>query len=389
MATIKGRWQWNATIYDQSENAPYEAQVYFVSNEREWDALSFSWRADSGCMELIYDSTLAGSSYREEPDCHVSEEYRIMDFGTDEQEIPNDLYEFIVANAEPYITIDEKLVMIAENQPKVYNAGYARGYDDGASEGGSGYDEGFEAGKKAEYDAFWDAFQLAKRKNWNYMFQDKSWNDATFYPKHDLVITGTAASLFRYCGITDLEGRLNECGVVLDTSACTSLNCGFGESTLTIVPTLDLRKCPDTSSTNGLFSGCHALTTIRKLIVVETTFFSNAFGNCYELKNITFEGVIGNDINFAQSTKLTKESITSIVSALSENINIARGKTLTLSKEAVNREFRGYGAIPDYPNPGDVFWGGDLDGEYSMEWAGLIADKIMIGFDKGWTITLV
>lgn len=48
------------------------------------------------------------------------------------------------------MSIAEKLVTVAENVPKVYDAGYANGYADGAATGGdteAAYNEGLEAGK--------------------------------------------------------------------------------------------------------------------------------------------------------------------------------------------------------------------------------------------------
>lgn len=210
--------------------------------------------------------------------------------------------------------------LIAENEQKVYDAG-----------------------KKAEYDAFWDAFQGATRRRWASAFQNASWNDITFYPKYDLIISGDASSLFRYCGITDLESRLNECSVILDTSECTSLNSGFGESkTLTTIPPIDVTKCTASGATHGMFAGCTSLKTIRKFIVSEEGQFPNTFQNCPLLENIVFEGVIGQNISFESSTKLTRASIESIITHLSDT---ASGKTLTLSKAAVDEEFAFFFAV--------------------------------------------
>jgi hypothetical protein len=239
----------------------------------------------------------------------------------------------------------------------------------------------YDKGKQAEHDAFWDSFQGATRKRWSSSFQYECWNDTTFYPKYDLIISGDAASLFRYCGITDLEGRLNECGVILDTSECTSLNCGFGESKLlTTVPALDLRKCAASGSALGIFSGCISLKTIRKLIVSEETQPSSSFQNCPMLENITFEGVIGQNIDFTSCTKLTYKSIVSIIEHLSDT---AEGKTLTLSKTAVHEAFKWYGGYMD--ENGEWIsseYGGTEEGS-GNEWYPLVASK------PNWQITLI
>ena len=271
------------------------------------------------------------------------------------------------------VTVAEKLSAIGNNMARVYDTGFEKGHDQGFEEGKQfgDYAQGFEEGKKAEHDAFWDAFQTAPRVVWTSAFQNSCWNDDTFYPKYDLIATDHAASLFRYCGITDLEKRLEECGVILDTSGATSLNNAFGESkALTVIPTINLTKCTGSGTTGGVFSGCISLKTIRKIIVSEMIMFPNSFMNCPMLENIVFEGVIGQDINFRWSTELTEASIRSIITHLSDT---ASGKTLTLSKVAVDNAFM-------------FSWeGGDVPGtdETNPYWPQLRDSK------PNWTITLV
>jgi hypothetical protein len=269
------------------------------------------------------------------------------------------------------VTVAEKLSAIGNNMARVYDTGFEKGHDQGFEEGKQfgDYAQGFEEGKKAERDAFWDAFQTASRRRWDSAFQNSCWNDDTFYPKYDLIPIGSAASLFRYCGITDLEKRLEECGVILDTSGATNLNCGFGESlALTVIPTINLTKCTASSATSGLVSGCISLKTIRKIIVSEMIMLPNSFANCPMLENIAFEGVIGQDIDFNSCTKLTEASIESIITHLSDT---ASGKTLTLSKVAVDNAYGWY------------IGGSFAPGSSSGAWDALVVSK------PNWTITLV
>lgn len=253
---------------------------------------------------------------------------------------------------------------------------HAAGIEEGKALGG--YTKGYTDGKQDERNAFWDAFQTPTRKDWIRAFQDASWNDNTFYPKHDIAPKGDASSLFRYCGITDLEGRLDECGVVLDTSRATNLNNAFAQSTLTVIPPLDMSSCTAAGALNGTFSGCTSLKTIRKIIIsinsnAET---ADAFTYCLELENVTFEGEIGLSFNFRLSSKLSYNSIRSIVNALTEDPTKAPGKTLTLSRAAVNNGFTYYigeGYDPVLPeDPSNPIW------------QPLIAPKVA----AGWTITL-
>jgi hypothetical protein len=83
------------------------------------------------------------------------------------------------------------------------------------------------------------------------------------------------------------------------------------------------------------FRDCVALHTIAKIRCDENTIFTEAFTSSNKLENVTFEGVIGQNLSIA-SPKLSKDSITNIVSCLSDT---ASGKTLSLSKTAVNNAF--------------------------------------------------
>jgi hypothetical protein len=74
--------------------------------------------------------------------------------------------------------------------------------------------------------------------------------------------------------------------------------------------------------------------TIDKLIVRDdgTTKFSNTFTLCTFLKNITFEGVIGNSVSFSDSDKLTNASVDSIIDHL-KDLTGATEQTLTFHKD--------------------------------------------------------
>lgn len=195
------------------------------------------------------------------------------------------------------------------------------------------FDAVYEAGKKAEHDRFWDIFQNVERRRWVSAFEGKGWNDETFYPNHDIVPVGDAASLFRYCGITDLEARLIECGVILDTSGATNLNGAFGESNVTALPALNISKCTTSITTGGIFSGCYSLKTIRKIITSEATVWNNlTFQLCRLLENLIIEGVIGAGVfNVQWSTNLTHESLMSIINALQDKTGDTSGTAWKLT----------------------------------------------------------
>lgn len=179
------------------------------------------------------------------------------------------------------MSIAEKLVTVAQNQQKV-----------------------FEAGKKSEYDRFWDEFQ--KDLTLSYMFAGKGWTDETYNPRKEIKTTnGYGANyVFAYSNITD-----------------TKVNIDFSN--------LDVYV-------SNLFYDARNLKTIKKLIVGAKTPYTNCFINCTALENVTFEGIIGRSINFSYSPLLSKESIENIVECLSES---ETSQTLTLSQTAVDNAF--------------------------------------------------
>ncbi len=136
MATIKGKWKWNFPQSVSMEKVldVQNALVSFVSGGVEFNSISIRWSV--GINEIYYDSicirrSVWNDDLQQGVPTPIEEKYLIMDFGTDEQEIDDMAYEFIVANAQYQPTIAEKLAIIAENVQKVYDAGYGNGYEEG------------------------------------------------------------------------------------------------------------------------------------------------------------------------------------------------------------------------------------------------------------------
>lgn len=181
----------------------------------------------------------------------------------------------------------------------------------------------YDAGKQAEYDAFWDVFQQKGiSKGYNYNFSGNGWNDNTFRPKYDIKPT-QCHNMFNSSAIEDLAGVLAECGVVLDLSTVTG-RCDnmFAYATkLLTVPELDLRNAVYANGVlNGMFQSCSKLHTIECIKLKEdgtTNWGSNVFSNCSALENLSFSGAIGqNGLDLHWSTKLTHDSLMSIINAL-------------------------------------------------------------------------
>lgn len=216
------------------------------------------------------------------------------------------------------MTTAEKLTTIAENQQRVYDAGYEKGKD--------GY-----------YDAFWDFYQNnGNRRAYVGAFCGEWsgagwWNDTTFRPKYDIIITGDMRYTFAYNQITDLKGILEEQGVTLDTSGVTAMVNPFLWTHISRLPVLDL------SSSGSVNLYCaYKLKSVDKIILKQNGTQNFDLRECGSLEDIVFEGVIGRDFNPTHSTKLTKASIENIFSVLSDT---ATGKTATFSATAVEAAF--------------------------------------------------
>ncbi|MBR5584210.1 MAG: hypothetical protein IKW21_06755 [Lachnospiraceae bacterium] len=161
------------------------------------------------------------------------------------------------------------------------------------------------------------------------------WNDDNFKPTYDIVLSGDNDSIFWGSQITDFSGILQRQGVRLDTSGATILSYAFATRTITTIPEIDCRNLKELTH---VFRGATSAVSIALVMLKEdgTQTFESAFLGCGELKDISISGTIGNDISFKDSTKLSQNSIVSIVLALSDSVS---GKTLTLSRAAKEAAF--------------------------------------------------
>lgn len=263
----------------------------------------------------------------------------------------------------------------------LFFTGFTQGRETGEKTGYTqGLAKGKEQGKQAQYDEFWDAYQWDGTRTYYHMygFGQGAWSFDNFYPKYDIKPNDTCQYLFygwiNYKNYTDypavtgsLKKRLEECGVVLDTSKATLIRSMFAFTRFTEIPTIDCTGLTDSSTSDNIFSNNSQLVTIEKIIVAEYVKIERWFDACPALENLTIEGTIGQDgFNVQWSTKLSKASIISIITHLSDT---ASGKSITISKTAVNNGFETSS--------------GAADGSTSEEWVTLITAK------SNWTINLI
>lgn len=200
--------------------------------------------------------------------------------------------------------------------------GYAEGKTDGLA-------EGIEQGKKSQYDEFWDEYQVnGNRTDYQYAFGNTRWNDATFKPKYDIRPSGYGCTnMFWSCSITNLEERLQERGITLDTSKAHYFAAMYQNADSEIIPELDIRIA---TSLAMMFLNADAR-IIRKLIVAESTpFINNTFQGCANLEEIRFEGEIGKSVNLSYCVVLSIESMKSALTHLKDYSGTSSANTYTV-----------------------------------------------------------
>ncbi len=197
----------------------------------------------------------------------------------------------------------------------------------------------FNAGKLDERDTFWKGFQQSgARVDYGSVFRGAHDIDKWFYPVRDFKPTN-CTQMFREASCSEpfsLAERLDECGVMFDTSNCTALNMTFYYfRTLTELPVISFEGLTDTYYTSSCFAFCSNLKTIRGIIPTPAanttrTQFWDMFDGCTALENLTIMGTIELNWNFAPCTALTHISLMSIINNLADYSGSGTSHTLTL-----------------------------------------------------------
>ena len=140
-------------------------------------------------------------------------------------------------------------------------------------------DAAYEKGKEKERSDFWDVFQNngIQMANYQYAFAYGHFSDKNYNPKHKINPSYSCSSMF-YSATAITDTKVD----------------------------IDVRQA---TATTNVFRSASKLKTIRKLIVNENNTYVQWFTGCASLENITFEGVIGNDLSFADCPLLTVESM--------------------------------------------------------------------------------
>lgn len=243
------------------------------------------------------------------------------------------------------------------------------------------YEQGIEQGKQAEYDAFWDAYQQnGTRIDYGGGFAGRGWNKDTFKPKYNIAPSGSYGGRYMFFNFNlstyspKVEDLLDftEFNDMFDFSGLTYFLSTFENAQ---IKNLYVDASNATNMTNAFMASNGGMIENLTLKVSEKcTTFSACFSYQRNTKEIHFtdDSVIAASIAFTQSTRLSKESIISIINALSTTTS---GLTVTISKTAVNKAFETSE--------------GANDGSTSADWIKLAGNDNQDGERPNWTITLV
>ena len=174
-----------------------------------------------------------------------------------------------------------------------------------------GIAEGEMIGRQAQYNEFWAVYQNnGARNNYTYAFANDNWTDETFKPKYDMV-----ASSMYYCfcdndKITAIDKKADGSQLVIDGSNITT--------------------------TTGFYRAFYGMTQLKRIGLIISRAdapWTQAFNGDTNLVEIRFSGTIGTAFDIHWSTKLSRESLLSILNVCNKQ---NAGITITLPKNCIN-----------------------------------------------------
>ncbi len=225
------------------------------------------------------------------------------------------------------MSIAEKLTTIAENEKKVYDAGYTNGEEDTIT------------------DITNHISNNGTRKDYSYAFAYTNWGGFKF-TEGKIRPTDTSEKML-YAAKAVPEG--------IDLSklpASTNIGNFCAWCSFTEFPDMGL---PAMDSYYYMFCDATKIKKVEVLRVHENTIFTAAFNRASTLEEITFQGTIGKNLNISWSTLLTHNSLMSAIDCLKDYSGNTSGTAYTLTIGNTNL-------------------------------AKLTAEEQQIAIDKGWTL---
>ncbi len=157
-------------------------------------------------------------------------------------------------------------------------------------------------------------------------FSYYTWTDETFNPQDDMICR-SANSMFANSRIRNIRGILkrNKVKIVFDDSISTNSQF-FSVFAGGHVQCLPYLKLPTTSTAYGWFQNCTKLIEVDGYECTENHTFETSSGanktfqSCTELVKIIFRGTVAKNCDIHWSTKLSRESILSLLKVLNTSV---------------------------------------------------------------------
>lgn len=161
-------------------------------------------------------------------------------------------------------------------------------------------DEVYEVGKQDMNEAWWKAISgNYTRTNWESAFQYSDISNVG-EPEQTINVSSVYRMFYAYKGAS-IPKNFNCSGFTTATHMARYAK-------ITVFPDINI---PALATYGGTWQSCTALETIEMVRCNEDTVFDAPFSDCPKLKNVTFEGEIGQNINFKDCKVLSRETLLS------------------------------------------------------------------------------
>ncbi len=194
-------------------------------------------------------------------------------------------------------------------------------------------DEVYDKGKETMNDAWWKVKTANfTRTGYDYGFTGEDFTYVGgFNPPIQIKPQGYSSRIFN-----GAKGLGEIAADKLDLSLCTTMDFVFGGAQATRIELIDTRS---SNTINNLFVENSYVKTIDKIILKDDgsqTINQGSFSWLYALENIAFEGVIGCNVSFSSSSRLTRDSAISIFNALKDYSADGGTHTVDLHANCIN-----------------------------------------------------
>lgn len=257
-------------------------------------------------------------------------------------------------------TTEQMPIAIDEIQAYAYNRGHSDGWSDGWISGNNegleqgrnegleegkaigyaegktdGLAEGIEQGKQSQYDEFWDNLQnFGKKTTYAYFFRGTAFE--FIRPKYKVKAggnDGVPQLCFSCPNLKKIEAEYFDLSGLPNSASSQGLYYAFGScpklEEIEDIGIPPLKRC------DYAFAWSNKLHTIAKIRPDENTAFANAFQGCSALMHIIVDGVIAKAVNFQDCTKLSHDSLMSIINALKDFSGTSTWNVITLGSDNI------------------------------------------------------